>query len=361
MQVLPFLTILSVPASIVIGHALGGGWNFLTLAIAFGLIPLLDLVVGINPQNPQEDEEETIENDRRFAYATWLLVPLQVGMTIWGAYIVTQTAMTAIELIGFVVSVGIMGGTVGINVSHELVHRHNRFEPLLGRIMLASVAYTHWAVEHVSGHHRYVATPEDPATSRIGESSYAFLPRSIIGGFVSAWKIETSRLLAKELPEIGLHNRVLRDGLGTLLLIAILTFAFGPWTIYYFIAQSFIAIGLLELVNYVEHYGLSRAKLTGDRYEKVTPAHSWNSGERLTNYLLFNLQRHSDHHAEPRRRYQILRHIEQAPQLPTGYAGMLLLALIPPLWFAVMNPRIPAHMNPARIESQFSTPPSEVA
>ncbi|MCZ7583516.1 MAG: alkane 1-monooxygenase [Deltaproteobacteria bacterium] len=241
------------------------------------------------------------------------------------------------------ISVGIMTGAVGINVSHELVHRPNKWERFLGKTLLWTVFYTHWAVEHVFGHHRYVATPRDPATSRLGESVYAFLPRSIIGGFASAWRIEAARLTRLKLRTWHPRNQILQGLALQIGLAAFFGVVFGPLAIVYYLAQSLVGVSLLEVVNYIEHYGLARREIAEGRFEQVTPLHSWNASHVVTNYFLFHLQRHSDHHAAPLRRYQILRHFDESPQLPAGYAAMVVIALIPPLWYRLMNPRVHDH------------------
>ena len=343
MRPYPFLIICLLPFSVWVGYRLGGAYNFLTPLLVFGLIPLLDLLFGVDARNPGEQEMNTLGKDRRFRIIPWLCAPLQVAFVIWAAYVVTRHSLGFVETVGFVFSVGITSGALGINVSHELVHRiNNRFEPFLGRMMLATVGYLHWAVEHVKGHHRNVATPRDPATARLGESFYEFWPRTVIGGFRSAWEIEAQRLERKGRGIWSPHNAIVRYLVVEVFLVAGLAWAFGFGAVFFFIAQSLVAVSLLEVVNYLEHYGMERRKLEDGRYEKVTPLHSWNASHWVTNHFLFNLQRHSDHHASPAHRYQLLRHFEESPQLPNGYAGMVLLALVPPLWRRVMDGRVEA-------------------
>jgi len=343
MKPYPFLIIFLLPFSVWLGYRLGGGYNFLTPLFVFGLIPLLDIVLGVDRRNPGPEEEKSLGEDRAFRLITWVCAPVQVAMVVWAAYVVTRQSLTALETLGLVLSVGISSGALGINVSHELVHRiNNRFEPFLGRLMLLTVGYMHWALEHVKGHHRMVATPEDPATARAGESFYAFWPRTVAGGFRSAWDIEAGALEKKGKSAWSAGNPVLRYLALEAAFVLALAWAFGGWAILFFLAQSLVAVSLLEVVNYVEHYGMLRKKLPDGRYEKVTPLHSWNASHRVTNYFLFNLQRHSDHHAGPARRYQTLRHFEESPQLPNGYAGMVVLAMIPRLWRKIMDARLQA-------------------
>ncbi len=341
MNPLPFCIIFLLPLSVVLGHFMGGAYNFLAPALVFVLLPILDFFIGLNTRNPSRDEEASLSEERAFRLITWACMPVQVILVVWGAWVVTHRALSPVEATGFVLSVGITSGALGINVSHELIHRvNNRLEPFLGRIMLATTCYLHWAIEHVRGHHRTVATPEDPATARKGEPFYAFWPRTVVGGFQSAYRLESDRL-AREGGKAGFfRNAVHRHVLIELLLVAALWWSFGFGAVLFFLAQSFVAVSLLEAVNYLEHYGMERKRLPDGRYEKVRPWHSWNSGHRLTNYFLFNLQRHSDHHYRPNRRYQILRDSRQSPQLPNGYAGMVMLALFPPLWRRAMDRRL---------------------
>jgi len=343
MSSLPFFVIYLLPLSVLIGYAIGGAYNFLAPVLVFGLLPLLDVLVGKNTRNPSKQEEEVLSEGRAFRVITWACMPVQVIFIVWGAYVVTHRSLTPVELTGFVLSVGITSGALGINVSHELIHRvNNRFEPFLGRIMLATVWYLHWAIEHVRGHHRTVATPSDPATARRGESFYAFWPRTVVGGFRSAVRIEADRLARQGKKPGRLRNAVYRYVVLELALVAALWWFLGFGAVLFFLAQSLIAVSLLEAVNYLEHYGMERKRLEDGSYEKVRPEHSWNASHRITNYFLFNLQRHSDHHYRPNRRYQILRHFGQSPQLPNGYAGMVLLTLVPRLWRRVMDRRLEA-------------------
>ncbi|MGC9325844.1 MAG: alkane 1-monooxygenase [Desulfomonilia bacterium] len=341
MHVVSFYLIFLVPFSVVLGYILGGVYTFLTPIFVFGVVPVLDLLIGISKQNPSQDQEKARREKFSYRFITYLCVPIQVGIVLWGAYMISLGALTVLEITGFVFSMGTSSGVLGINVSHELQHRVNtKVEPILARIMLWTVGYMHWAIEHVAGHHRNVATPEDPATARLGESFYAFWLRTVIGGFRSAWRIEEARLKRKNLPVVGIHNRMLLYLFAEAALVLAVFLVFGVNAVLYFIVQSIIAFSLLEIVNYVEHYGLLRRQIGEGRYEPVTFIHSWNSSNWLTNRFLFNLQRHSDHHYKPERRYQILRHFDESPQLPTGYAGMILLAAIPPLWRAVMDHRV---------------------
>lgn len=344
MQPLYFLIVFLVPLSVIVGLLAGGWWTFVTPVLVFGLIPVLDLLLGKNVWNPSPPEEEALAANRTFRIITWACAPVQVGMVIWGAWVVSSRALTPLEFLGFSVSLGVSSGVLGINVSHELIHRiDNKLEPYLGRAMLWSVLYLHWAIEHVAGHHRNVATPGDAATARKGESFYRFLPRTVKDGFISSWEIESARLARKGKIPFHPANRILWYVAAEIVAVFLVFGYFGLAGLAFFLIQAAVAVGLLEIVNYVEHYGLLRKETAPGQYESVKPVHSWNSSNWLTNYFLFNLQRHSDHHFKPGRRYPLLRHYEQSPQLPTGYAGMLVLAAVPPLYWRVMDPRLEEH------------------
>ncbi len=350
MTVLSYCLIFLVPFSVVLGYVLGGIYTFLTPVFVFGVVPVFDLFIGTSAENPKPEEEAALKEKNSFMIITIMCVPLQVAMVLWGAHVISLGRLTPLEVAGFVFSMGVSSGVMGINVSHELQHRVNlAIEPFLARIMLWTVFYMHWAIEHVAGHHKNVATPEDPATARLGESFYAFWPRTVFSGIQSAWSIEAARLRKKGLKVLGLRNRMILYALSELALFMILLVFFGLNAAVYIIVHGIIAFTLLEIVNYMEHYGLLRNKID-DHYEPVTFLHSWNSSNWLTNRFLFNLQRHSDHHYKPDRRYQILRHFNESPQLPTGYAGMIILAAIPPLWHMIMDHRVNEYRLPHKKE-----------
>jgi len=239
---------------------------------------------------------------------------------------------------------GVVGG-IAINTAHELGHKRASSEKWLSRVALAQTGYGHFFIEHNRGHHVRVATPEDPASSRLGESFWAFLPRTVKGSVSSAWEIECARLDRLGKSHWSLQNDILGAWAMTVGLFALLAIVFGPVVLPYLLVQAVIGFSLLEVVNYLEHYGLLRQKREDGRYERCRPEHSWNSNNVASNVLLYHLQRHSDHHANPPRRYQALRHMDEAPQLHTGYAGMIVLAWFPPLWRRVMDQRLLDHFG----------------
>lgn len=316
----------------------GGWWTYAPLAVVFVIVPILDLLSGA------DNAHEACELDRNvwFRLVTWAWVPLQLGLLAWVLATVAAGGLTPFELLGATLSTGATAGAIGITFAHELVHRHGRFERALGEILLATASYTHFAVEHVHGHHRHVGTPLDPATARFGESVYRFWPRTIFGGIASAWRIEKERLARRMRRTWSPSNRMLRYALTQALLYPSIAFAFGGTAVIVFAGQALTAIALLETINYVEHYGLTRREIAPGEYERIGPHHSWDSAYRVTNHMLINLARHADHHLLASKRYQSLDLPERAPQLPAGYGAMLLLALVPPVWFRVMDPRVSA-------------------
>lgn len=331
---------LLLPLLLLPGALLGGGWSFLTVAFVFGVVPLLDLMSGRDHWNPAQDEVRELEASRYYRFLLYAWAVLQFSLLAW--MLQHAARLDSLTFVGMALSVGTLTGAIGITIAHELGHKLDWRERLLGRLLLASVCYAHFQVEHNKGHHAHVATPQDPATARAGQSLYAFLPQTIMGSAKSAWSFEADRLAKAGRTRWHWRNAVLQDTASSILLLSVAWLLAGTAAALFFLLQSAVAIFLLEIVNYVEHYGLTRSVRPGGGYERVQTTHSWNASERFTNWLLFNLQRHSHHHVEHHRRYQVLRHVEDSPQLPTGYAGMVLLALVPSLWRKVMDERLRA-------------------
>lgn len=354
-----YLVFLTPPVLPWVGMGLAGilgapnAFAFFTFFYVFALIPLLDWWLGQDPVNPEPGAVAALSDERYFRYLTYLCVPL-VGVTLlfggWG--FVHLDSLSTIGLFGFAASHGIITSTLGINAAHELIHKNTRLERTLGGILLAMVCYGGFKIEHIRGHHLNVSTPRDPSSARLGQSLFHFLPRAVFHNVTAAWKLEAARLRRKRKPVLSVHNEFLRWYCLSALFAAGFYLWLGLPGLVFFLLQSLVAIGLLETVNYLEHYGLRRRKLATGRYERTTHKHSWNSNYLLTNLLLFQLQRHSDHHEFPQRRYQVLRHIEHSPQLPAGYATMIVLAWLPPLWRKVMDPRVAAYYadEPALLE-----------
>jgi alkane 1-monooxygenase len=306
----------------------------------FVLIPLLELLFPADDQNLSETEAEVARADKLYDFLLYLIVPVQYALLGVFGWRLLSDSLLWYETLGLVVSMGIGCGVNGINVGHELGHRSRKSEQFLAKLLLLSSLYLHFFIEHNRGHHKNVSTDEDPASARYGEILYLFWFRSIIGSYLSAWRLENDRLRRKGVSVFSLQNEMLQFQLIQGVFVGLI-FAFGGWFVgLCFLGAALIGILLLETVNYIEHYGLRREKLAEDRYERVLPAHSWNSDHVLGRLMLFELSRHSDHHYRAGRKYQLLRHMEGSPQMPTGYPGMIILSTIPPLWFAVMHRQI---------------------
>jgi len=320
---------------------LGAMW-FFGPVILFVIFPVLDLIVGMDAANPPDSVMKWLEQDRYYRWCTYAFLPIQYGGLVFACWLWSSGRLSTIDSVGLALTMGMVSG-IAINTAHELGHKRASLERWLSRVALASSGYGHFFIEHNRGHHVRVATPDDPASSRLGESFWAFLPRTVKGSLSSSWELERERLARTGQRLWTWHNDILTAWAMTVVLFGVLAAAFGPVVLPYLLIQAIVGFSMLEVVNYLEHYGLLRQKRADGRYERCAPEHSWNSNNVASNVLLYHLQRHSDHHANPTRRYQALRHFDEAPQLPTGYAGMIVLAYIPPLWRRVMDPRLLAH------------------
>jgi alkane 1-monooxygenase len=296
----------------------------------FIFVPVADLILGKSNWNPEKTHVPLL-----FELILWLWPFLQIFLL--GLALSRSEGFQIIDAICF----GIISGGIGITYAHELIHRKNRVEVFLGEILLSTVFYLHWRTEHLRGHHAKVATPEDPASAPKGMNVYRFFLRSIWGSWISVFHLESERLRQKKLSPWSLQNRMYAATLIPIAIAAGIFWYFGLPGLVFFVVQGITAILLLEVVNYIEHYGLQRKKLESGNWERPSIQISWNANQRLTNYFLINLQRHSDHHARPRVPYPLLRSEEESPLLPLGYTGMIILALFPPLFFRIMNPRVP--------------------
>jgi alkane 1-monooxygenase len=317
------------------------GWTiFLPLIIAWGLIPLVELMVKPDARNLGLAEEELVRKDPIYDFWLYLVVPLQYAALFLFLKSLQDPALETWEIIGRIFVMGLLCGTFGINVAHELGHRKNRFEQTLAKLLLLTSQYMHFFIEHNKGHHKRVSTPEDPSSARYGETVYAFYFRTVIGSWLSAWHIAARDLQRKCLPALHWRNEMLRFQVIQLVFIGAIWYLFGWNILLLYLTSAILGFLMLETVNYIEHYGLQRRKTGPGSYEKPLPIHSWNSNHILGRLLLFELSRHSDHHYQASRKYQVLRHHEESPQMPTGYPGMMILSLFPPAWFRVMNPRV---------------------
>jgi alkane 1-monooxygenase len=331
---LPLLLI--VPT--VLGANLGGPWVRRTAIITYAVIVVADLVIG-KARGPQPLERR----EARFinALPIWLWAALQLGTIGWLLWAIREELEPSRQAIGIGLALGLATGGIGITVAHELVHRRGRWERFLGQVLLVSVTYHHFYIEHVQGHHRRACTPADSVTARRGEWLWTFLPRAIARSFVSAWRLEAARLARDGRSAWTPRNRVFAGMLAQAALYSAIWLYAGRLGVLFFLAQSFIAVVLLETINYIEHYGLERRETAPGTYERYGPAHAWDSSSRLSNWLLFNLPKHADHHLHPGRRHDELADEPEAPHLPVGYPLAIVLAFIPPLWFRVIDRRLP--------------------
>ncbi len=314
-------------------------WLYFVVLSTYVFAPILDWLLGEDRNNPPEEVVPQLERDRYYRYLTYITVPLHF-VTLFGcAWYAATASLSVWGFVGLAVVAGLTGG-LAINTGHELGHKNSRLEKRLARLVLAVPAYGHFSIEHNRGHHRDVSTPEDPASARMGESIYKFARREIPGAIRRAWRCERERLANRGKPVWHPYNHLLQSWGLSVLVAAALIAAFGWAMLPFLLIHHAFAYWQLTSANYVEHYGLLRQKMDNGRYERCQPHHSWNSNHIFSNLLLFHLERHSDHHAHPLRRYQSLRNFENVPQLPSGYFGSYLLAYVPWLWFRVMDRRL---------------------
>ena len=317
-------------------------WCWMTTAIVYAAIPLLDKLVGEDTSNPPDAAIASLAGDRYYRLALYASVPVYFGMWFFMLWTVATHPTAWYEWLGLLMATG-FGCGLAINIGHELGHQTSPFERFLAKLVLAPGFYGHFYVEHNRGHHLRVATPEDPASARFGESFYEFFPRCVIGSFKSAWEIEAKRLAREGKSVWHYSNDNLQGWAMTAVFWGLAVALFGIGILPFVFLVALYGGSLLEVVNYLEHYGLMRQKNADGRYERCQPQHSWNSNHIVTNVLLYHLQRHSDHHAYPTRSYQTLRHFDGVPELPSGYTAMIMVAYVPWLWFKIMDPKVVAH------------------
>lgn len=349
LKALGFLLVFLVPATLPIAAGLSHS-GFLPLDLAawfplfalFVLLPLVDYALGHDSANVPAGEERGIAHSPWFRMIPLLALPVHFAILAWSAWWFANSELGLAGQLGWLLSQGVVGGVLAINTAHELIHKDHWLEQATGGLLLASVGYQGFKIEHLRGHHVHVATPLDASSAPYGQSLWQFLPRSLWQNTRNAWRLEAQRLRRCGLPAWHWRNELVGWTLLWLVFAAAMTAWLGVTGLVFFLLQGLFAAGSLEVINYIEHYGLERRRLADGRFERTTHLHSWNSDYRLSNLLLFQLQRHSDHHAFPKRPYPILRHHPDSPQLPGGYAAMFVLALLPPLWFRVIHPRIHA-------------------
>jgi alkane 1-monooxygenase len=347
MNSLKYLAAFTIPLSAYIGIALGGVWSFTTPVYAFLIIPILETALAQDAKNLHGESRESTRINPIYDLMLYANIPI-VFFLIWivGTK-VSAGGMTSSEYWGFALSLGIVLGTNGINVAHELGHRQSTPERFLGKLLLLPSFYMHFYIEHNYGHHLNAATPEDPATARFNQSVYSFWFTSVTRQYTSAWRIQKDLLNKSGRSFLSIHNDMLWYSFLQIAYLALLYQLFGGFTTLFLWLCGIIGFILLETVNYIEHYGLLRLKRPSGRYERVREVHSWNSNHVIGRIVLYELTRHSDHHYKSSKKYQVLDYHDTAPAMPFGYPTSMVLSLIPPLWFHIMNPRIPAEMKPA--------------
>ena len=340
MKALKYLAIIVLPITVYISFVAKGWITFFPLIVFFIFVPLLEFLFNPDKKNFTKEEEQQEKGNKLYTYILYLTLPIQIGFLGFFFIAIQEVDLTTLEIVGRVFSMGLMCGVLGINIGHELGHRNNRFDELIGEILLLTSLNTHFLPYHNGGHHFNVATPNDAATARKNEPIYIFYFRSHFSSYFQAWQLEHKRLKANGKSWFHPQNRMLIYTFCNLLLLGSIYYFFGFFVLLTFIGAAIFGIIQLETVNYIEHYGLLRNKNEHGRYEKVKRIHSWNSDHIIGKILLFNLSRHSDHHYNGSKHYQLLKTLPESPQMPTGYPGMMLLALVPPLWFNLMNKKL---------------------
>jgi alkane 1-monooxygenase len=331
---LPYLLPYVVPLAIVAGSRHGALWPFRIVPAIFVAVTLIDTVVRRRTTEPLPD------GGIGWRVATVMWLPAQAAIVWCGLIAVARPPDDLWAAAMVTVAVGMTGGMMNVPAAHELMHGAGAAERLCGELLMALLTYPHFCVEHVHGHHVRVATPDDAATAPLGQSVYAFVPRAAIRGWVNAWRFEAGRLRARNLSPISLRNRVVRGTALCGLIYGLVAYGFGARGVLFFVAQSVVGFSMLEVINYVQHYGLVRRQLAAGRWEHVTPMHAWNSAHPVSNWFLLNLGHHAAHHCDAGRSYRSLPYWHESPQLPLGLFAMFALALCPPLWRAVMDPLV---------------------
>ncbi len=334
-----YFAIFLLPVTVWVSFTSQAWMTFLPTLVFFVILPLAELLLPPNEKNLNAEEKTVAEKDPFYMFLLYLLVPIQLVYLGWYLTEVIQQG-SQLELIGRTIAMGMMCGIIGINIGHELGHRSNKFERLMGEILMLTSLENHFIPYHNRGHHANVATPTDPATARKNEPLYIFWFRSQIGSYFEAWRIELARMRIAKKALLGLSNLMVVYSILHIALCVSIYFLLDWNALYHFLWVALIGIILLETVNYIEHYGLLRKKKENGDYDRVRRIHSWNSNHVFGRVVLFELTRHSDHHYKPDRPYQLLETHDDSPTMPTGYPGMMILALFPPLFFLVMNKRI---------------------
>ncbi len=345
LQDLKYLAAYSIPIVAIIGLTLRGPWAFFTPVFAFVLIPILEVILPVNTRNLSHKQAESKLKNRFFDLLLYLNLPLVYAIIGYFLWSLTATTYTTSELIGLTFSVGIVLGSCGINVAHELGHRKTAWERTMGKALLLPAQYMHFYIEHNFGHHLNAATPEDPASAAYKQSLYGFWFTSITRQYTSAWRIQNKLLKSQNLSFFSLKNDLFWYLILQLGYLFVCFYLFDLLGLIVALSIAISSVLLLETINYIEHYGLRRSKTSSGRYTRVSEIHSWNSNHVLGRVMLYELTRHSDHHYKSTKKYQVLDCHDVSPQMPYGYPTSMVLSLMPPLWFAIMNKRIPLEMR----------------
>ncbi len=340
MKALKYLSILLLPVTVYISFTSSGWITYLPLIVFFGFVPAMELLFNPDKENFDKDQEKVEKENKLYTYILYAMIPIQLVFLYYFFLVIQEPELVFVDLVGRITAMGLMCGVIGINVGHELGHRNNRFDEFLGEILLLTSLNTHFLPYHNGGHHFNVATPNDAATARKNELLYVFWIRSHFMSYIQAWQIENKRMNESGRSVFHFQNRMIIYTLANIIVLGAIFFFVGWFGLVSFLSAAVFGILLLETVNYIEHYGLLREKNEYGRYERVKRTHSWNSDHVVGKIMLFNLSRHSDHHYNGSKHYQLLKSLPESPQMPTGYPGMMLLSLFPPLWFKLMNKKI---------------------
>jgi len=345
MKDLKYLAAMSLPLAAVVSIFFKGYWSYFTPFYAFVIIPILELLLPHDTSNYEGEEHEEKKKSKLFDWMLYLNAPVIFGLLFYTLYDITTFSYATYEIVGLVFSVGIVLGTNGINVAHELGHRQQTNERHLGKLLLLPSFYMHFYIEHNFGHHAQAATAEDPATARYNQSVYSFWFTSVIRQYIESWKLQQRLLKSGNNTFLSFKNDMLWYVVFQACYLGVVAFFFGGLGTLFALGAGVVGFLLLETVNYIEHYGLVRKKLPSGRYERVRAVHSWNSNHVMGRIVLYELTRHSDHHYKSSKKYQILDYHDISPQMPYGYPTSMVISFVPPLWFKLMNPRVPEEMK----------------
>lgn len=340
-----YLLAYSIPLISILGINEQGIASYSGVIFSFVILPILELVMPIDKSNYSESRIKSRLENNIFDYLLYVNILIVYGVLLFTLIKITNTKLELYELIGTILSLGIVLGANGINVAHELGHRKKRWERILGKLLLVPSHYTHFFVEHNLGHHLHVATPEDPSTAKFNQSLYAFWWQTIVGTYKKSWQIQMKLNKLNEVSFLSIYNDMFWFTLIQVFYITLIAFIFGTTGFIVAILAGIVGFLLLETINYIEHYGLKRKKLESGRYERVSEKHSWNSNHIMGRIILYELTRHSDHHYKSVKKYQILEYHDVSPQMPFGYPTSMVLSLLPPLWFYIMNEKVPNEMK----------------